>query len=37
LKQGDVVMGDGFFGTYFLLAEMIRRGIDVLFEQLGTA
>jgi hypothetical protein len=28
-------MGDAFFGTYFLLAQMIRRGIDVLFEQLG--
>lgn len=35
-KQGDIVMGDALFGTYFLLAEMIRRGIDVLFEQLGT-
>jgi hypothetical protein len=31
-KQGDIVMGDAFFGTYFLLAQMIRRGIDVLFE-----
>ena len=35
-KQDDIVMGDALFGTYFLLAEMIRRGIDVLFEQLGT-
>jgi len=35
-KYGDVVLGDAFFGTYFLLAEMIKRGVDVLFEQLGT-
>lgn len=34
-KQGDLVMGDAFFGTYFLLAEMMKRGIDVLFEQMG--
>ncbi|MBL4608228.1 MAG: IS4 family transposase [Pseudomonadales bacterium] len=34
-KQGDLVMGDAIFGTYFLLAEMIKRGVDVLFEQMG--
>jgi Transposase DDE domain len=34
-KHGDVVLGDAFFGTYFLLAEMKQRGVDVLFEQLG--
>ena len=34
-NSGDIVMGDAFFGTYFLLVEMIKRGIDVLFEQLG--
>ena len=32
---GDIVVGDAFFGSYFLLVEMMSRGIDVLFEQLG--
>jgi len=35
-KHGDIVLGDAFFGTYFLLVEMMRRGVDVLFEQLGS-
>lgn len=34
-KRGDVVIGDAFFGTYFLLAEMLNKGVDVLFEQMG--
>ncbi len=34
-KHGDVVIGDAFFGTYFLLAEMLDKGVDVLFEQMG--
>lgn len=34
-KQGDVVIGDAFFGTYFLLVEMLKKGVDVLFEQMG--
>ncbi len=33
---GDVVVGDAFFGSYFLLVEMMSRGVDVLFEQLGS-
>lgn len=32
---GDIVVGDAFFGSYFLLVEMMNRGVDVLFEQLG--
>ena len=35
-RSGDIILGDAFFGTYFLLAEMIKRGVDVLFEQLGS-
>jgi hypothetical protein len=35
-KSGDVVIGDAFFGSYFLLVEMMERGVDVLFEQIGS-
>ena len=35
-RPGDIVLGDAFYGTYFLLAEMIKRGVNVLFEQLGS-
>jgi len=34
-QTGDIVLGDGFFGTYFLLAELVNRGVDGVFEQLG--
>jgi hypothetical protein len=34
-QTGSIVVGDAFFGTYFLLVEMIKRGVDVLFEQHG--
>jgi hypothetical protein len=34
-KVGDLVIGDAFFGTYFLLASLNARGIDAVFEQLG--
>lgn len=32
---GDVMLGDSYFCSYFLIAEMMRRGVDVLFEQHG--
>ncbi len=32
---GDLVLGDAFFGTYFLLATLLDRGVDAVFEQLG--
>lgn len=32
---GDVMLADGYFCSYFLIAEMQRRGVDVLFEQHG--
>jgi hypothetical protein len=35
-QKGSVVVGDAFFGTYFLLVEMLKRGVDVLFEQHGS-
>lgn len=35
-KKGSIVVGDALFGTYFLLVEMIKRGVDVLFEQHGS-
>lgn len=34
-SAGDVVMGDAFFGTYFLLASLLDRGVDGVFEQMG--
>jgi len=33
--KGDVVLGDAYFGTYFLLAELIGRNVDAVFEQYG--
>lgn len=35
LEPGDVLLGDAFFPTYFLLCELLRRGVDGLFEQYG--
>ena len=35
LGRGDVLLGDAFFPTYFLLCELLRRGVDGLFEQYG--
>lgn len=34
-RAGDVALGDGFYGTYFLLAAMRERGVDIVFEQQG--
>jgi hypothetical protein len=35
LEAGSVLVGDAFFATFFLLAELQRRGIDGVFEQHG--
>ena len=35
LEQGDILLGDAFYPTYFLLCELMRRGIDGVFEQYG--
>jgi hypothetical protein len=34
--RGDVMLADGYFCSYFLIADMIARGVDVLFEQHGS-
>lgn len=34
-EPGDMMLGDAFFGTYFLLAELQSRNVDALFEQHG--
>ena len=36
LEMDDFVLGDAFYGTYFLLAELQSRGIDGVFEQHGS-
>ncbi len=35
-QPGDVVLGDAFFATYFFIATMQARGIDILMEQHGS-
>lgn len=35
-EPGDVMLGDAFYGTYFLLAELQSRNVDALFEQHGS-
>ena len=34
-KPGNLVLGDAFYGTYFLLASLRERGVDAVFEQMG--
>lgn len=35
-KDGDIMLGDALYGSYFLLAECQARNVDVLFEQNGS-
>jgi len=35
LKGDDILLGDAYYATYFLLSELIQRGVDGLFEQYG--
>jgi len=35
LKSGDILLGDAFYATYFLLCALRERGIDAVFEQQG--
>ena len=35
LNSGDILLGDAFYATYFLICELYRRGIDGVFEQQG--
>jgi len=32
---GDLVLGDALFGSYFFLASLLEKGVDVVFEQMG--
>ena len=34
-ERGDVILGDALYATYYLLAELQRRGIDAVFVQHG--
>ena len=36
LARGDVLVGDAFYATYFLLCALRERGIDAVFEQHGS-
>jgi hypothetical protein len=35
LERGDILIGDAYYATYFLLCELVCRGVDGLFEQHG--
>lgn len=36
LERGDLLLGDAFYATYFLLCSLRERGIDAVFEQHGS-
>jgi len=36
LEHNDLLLGDAFYATYFLLCELHERGIDAVFEQHGS-
>lgn len=36
LERGDLLLGDAYFATYFLLCALVDRGIDAVFEQNGS-
>ncbi len=36
LEGDDILLGDAFYATYFLLCELVHRGVDGLFEQYGS-
>ena len=35
LKRGDILLGDAFYATYFMLCDLQQRGVDAVFEQYG--
>ena len=35
LESGDILLGDAYFMTYFLLCDLHKRGVDAVFEQNG--
>ena len=36
LQRNDLLLGDAFYATYFLLCELYERGVDAVFEQHGS-
>lgn len=34
-ESGDIVLGDAYYGSYFVIALLQERGVDVVFEQYG--
>ena len=36
LEKGDLLLGDAYFASYFLLSELQSRGVDAVFEQYGS-
>jgi hypothetical protein len=36
LESGDILLGDAFYATYFLLSALQERGVDGVFEQQGS-
>ncbi len=35
LNTRDLILGDAYYGTYFLLASLKAKGVDAVFEQMG--
>ena len=35
LLSGEILVSDAYYATYFLLCELVRRGVDGVFEQYG--
>ena len=35
LQSGDILLGDAYYATYFLLCDLQQRGVDAVFEQYG--
>ncbi len=35
-NEGDIILGDAYFGTYFFLAELLSKNVDGVFEQMGS-
>ena len=35
LKRGDILLGDAYYATYFMLCDLRQRGVDAVFEQYG--
>jgi hypothetical protein len=36
LNPGDIILGDAFYATYFLLCALQKKGVDAVFEQHGS-